>query len=90
MKIGKLFTYPIFTPNIFGIACWLFVVCIFALPEAVRYMVSNDYANHIEKFHPILFATTSILFLLWSIINDYSDKMRNMILPIVKAKIMFL
>lgn len=77
MKIGKLFTYPIFTPNIFGIACWLFVVCIFALPEAVRYMVSNDYANHIEKFHPILFATTSILFLLWSIINDYSVKMRK-------------
>jgi hypothetical protein len=59
-----------FTPNIFGILCWAFVVFIMSLPDAFR----RD-ADAI-KYKYTLAAILSFILLIWTILNDYSEMLR--------------
>jgi hypothetical protein len=68
MKSYRLFYPPFFTPNIFGILCWAFIVFKFSIPSAIR--ESND------ENKAVLFAILTTLLLIWTILNDYVEILR--------------
>ncbi len=76
-KFKKMFVYPIFSPNIFGIMCWIFIVVVFSLPEALRYKGNVETDSKIAMAQPILLAVTTIILLIWAISNDYTEGFRR-------------
>jgi len=66
MKLYKLFFYPCFTPNIFGILTWVFAVFVMGIPQ-----VHDD-----NKSKPLLFAVLASILLVWAMSNDYSELLR--------------
>ncbi len=73
-KFKKMFVYPIFSPNIFGIMCWIFIVAVFSLPEALRYKGNVETDSKIAMAKPVILAITTIILLLWAISNDYTER----------------